>query len=382
MGAAWVRKGLVIFQFAASFVLICVTISIFLQIRHGQYRPLGYDKEHLLRITNIGGMDSQVPIREELGKNVWVEATAFANDPLINSGNSGSGYQWTGKKPEINPTIKRSYVSPKYIETVGLRLLDGRDFYEGNETDARSVIINKTLADMMGDAGKINAELWVGNRADAIVYTIVGVMDDYICDDIYRAKSEPVILYKEMLQERMPPCLYVRFHSKADVGDVLETVQRTLSQFPTDRPLEYAFVDDLVNRLFDTQRQQGLMVAWFSVLSILISCLGLFGLVTYIAESKTKEIGIRKILGASVNSLVGMLIKEFLVLVTVAVFVAFPLAYYWIDKMLQNYAYRISIGWGIFVMSMLITIVLTLFTVVWQAKKAATANPVNALKVE
>jgi putative ABC transport system permease protein len=144
-------------------------------------------------------------------------------------------------------------------------------------------------------------------------------------------------------------------------------------------PLQYTFVDDVVNRMLDGQRQEGMLVALFCFVSVLISCLGLFGLVTYIAESKTKEIGIRKVFGASVGDLVMMLTKEFLVLVTIAALIAFPLAFYWIELLLQDYAYRIPVGWELFAISLLITIILTLGTVGRQAFRAATANPVKAI---
>jgi ABC-type antimicrobial peptide transport system permease subunit len=376
----WIRKGLVIFQFAASFVLICMTIAIVLQIRHGQHRPLGYTKNHLLRVSGVSGITPQSLIRDELAKSALVEGTAFANDPLVFLGSQSNAFQWQRKSDEIDPYINRSYVSHDYIATIGFKLLEGRTFYEGSEMESRNVIINKTLADMMGDEGRINSELWQGNRERAIIYTVVGIIDDYICDDIYRSKSEPLILHYD--NGRPGGFLYIRLNSQADIGKAFIMVQRTLSQFSTDRPLDYAFVDDLVNRMFDVQRQNGFLVAFFSVLSIFISCLGLFGLVTYVAESKIKELGIRKILGAGVGSLVGMLVKDFLILVTISAFVATPLAYYWIDKMLQDYEYRITIGLGLFALAMLITILLTIFTVGWQAGKAATANPVNALKVE
>jgi len=379
--ATWIRRGLVMFQFAASFVLICMTIALFLQIRLGQHRPLGYDKEHLLRVSGVGRIANQFPVRDELGKSAFITKTALADDPLVISGNAGSGYQWQGKTTDINPMINRSYVTPGYVETVGFKLLEGRDFYEGSEADARSVIINKTFADMMGDEGTINNELWVGDWENAIIYTIVGIIDDYICNDVYRTQGVPMMLYKNMGQ-RFLNCLYVRFDSKADIANAFKSVQSTLSMFPADNPLEYAFVDDLVNRMFESQRQQGFMVALFSILSVLVSCLGLFGLVTYIAESKTKEIGIRKILGASTGDLVRMLTKEFLILVTISSFVAFPLAYWWINQMLQGYGYRITVGWELYVLTMLITLLLTLFTVGWQARKASTANPANAIKTE
>ncbi len=380
-GVAWVRKGLVIFQFAASSVLICVTIAVTLQIRHGQNRPMGFDKEHLLRISQISNeMAFKLPVlREELGNSGLVTATAISKDPLLSFGSSSSGFQWQGKHSDLNPNIYRSHVSPGYVGTVGFRLLEGRDFYEGRETDANSVIINKTMVDMMGSEGKVNSVLWQGDARNS--YTIVGIMDDYVFDDVYRAKSEPLMLHKDIGRMVMP-YLFVRFNAQADAKQAMEKAQNTLAQFRTDEPLEYVFVDEIVNRMFDGQKQEGMLVALFSILSILISCLGLLGLVTYIAESKTKEIGIRKILGASVGSLVGMLTKEFLVLVVVSTLVAFPLAYYWIDRMLQDYSYRITIGWGIFVMAMIVTIALTLFTVGWQARKAATTNPVKSLKTE
>ena len=378
-GAAWIRRGLVMFQFATAFVLLCVTIVVFLQIHHGQVRPLGYDKENLIRVSGVRGMASQSVIRDELAKSVMVNGVAFANDPLVIQGSTSTGFQWQGKNADINPTIQRSNVSSAYIETIGFKLLKGRGFYESSTTDARCVIINKTLANMMGDEGRTNGELWQGNRERAIIYTIVGIIDDYISNDIYRKKSEPLMLFYD---RGSSPLLYVRFNAQTDIGSALKMVQSALSQFPTDRPLDYVFVDDLVNRMFDNQRQEGFLVALFSILSMLVSCLGLFGLVTYIAESKTKENGIRRILGASVGNLVAMLTKEFLILVTLSALIASPLAYYWINKMLQDYEYRIFVGWEIFASAMLITIALTLFTVGWQARKAATANPVNALKTE
>ena len=178
------------------------------------------------------------------------------------------------------------------------------------------------------------------------------------------------------------PYLFIRFNPNVDTGKALEKVQNILSQFRTDEPLEYVFVDEILNHLFDSQKQEGFLVTLFSILSVLISCLGLFGLITYVAESKTKEIGIRKVLGARVSNIVNMLSKEFLILVGIALLTAFPLAYYWIDKMLQDYAYHISIGWWIFALAGIITIILTLITVGRQAIKAATANPVKAIKAE
>ena len=382
-GVSWMRRGLVMFQFAVSFVLICVTIAVFLQIRLGQNRPLGYNKEHLLRVSGVSGISSPSAIRNELAKSPLVMATAFANSPLVYSGNVSTGFQWQGKSTDVDPaTVHRYLITPGYLETIGFTLLEGRDFYEGSGNDARSVIINKTLADMIGFEDRINREIWQGERESryTLVFTIIGVIDDYICDDLYREKSAPMMFQKESRESSY--YLYVRFNSNADIGSTLKLAQNTLSQFPTDKPLEYAFMDDAVNRLFDGQRQEGFLVMLFSALAILISCLGLFGLITYIAETKAKEIGIRKILGASVGNLVMMLTKEFLILVTVSALIAFPLAYWWIEQMLQDYGYRISVGWELFAMTFFVTMVLTLLTVGFQVIKAATENPVKAIKSE
>ena len=379
-GASWIRRGLVMFQFTASTVLICVTIAVFLQIRHGQNRPLGFDKQNLLRVSGVSKIPPQA-IRDELGKNPYITNVSFSNDPLLFIGSSSSGFNWQGKDDEINPQIHRCYITPDYIETIGLKLFEGRAFDHFSEADSFSVVINKTLADLMGDEGKLNGELWQYARRKPFLFKIVGIMDDYICDDIYKAKSEPMMFHKN-LGDRPLNCCYIRFDSRADIGSVLKTVQSTISQFTSDSPLSYEFVDDLVNRLFDDQRQQGFLVALFSLLSVLVSCLGLLGLVTYIAESKIKDIGIRKVFGASAGNLVWMLTKEFLILVAISALIAFPLAYNWIDNLFQDYAYRISIGWEIFLMSLSITLLLTILTVGWKARKTATTNPVNALKVE
>jgi ABC-type antimicrobial peptide transport system permease subunit len=380
--AVWIRKCLVIFQFSVSFVLICVTIIVFQQIRYGQFRPLGYVKENLLRISNINSIDRQFPIKEQIEKIPLVKKTAFANDPLVNSGNSGSGYQWKDKKTELNPTINRSYVTPGYIETIGLKMLDGRDFYEGNETDNRSVIINKTLADLMGEEGKINGELWVGNRTNTIIYKIVGIFDDYISDDIYRKKNDPMILYKEMLSGKLPYCFYIRFDSNAEKEHCIKLVKNTLSQFEIDQLIEYDFVDDLVNGLFENQNKYFFLVELFSSIAILISCLGLLGLVSFVAKTKTKEIGIRKIHGATVIKIVWMLIYEFLILVIISTLLAFPFAYYLIYNILQEFEYCISISPGVFFISMIITVVLSFVTLGFKAWNAALMNPIVSLKVE
>ena len=383
-GVAWIRKGLIVFQYTVSCILISFTIAVFMQIRHGQQRPMGFDKENLLRVSPLTSeMASKFLIfREELVNSGLITSAALSQDPLISFGSSSTGFRWHGQHPDINPTIYRSSVSPGYFNTVGLKLLEGRDFYEGNETDTRSVIINKTLAEMMSDEGKVNSVLWQEEQTNAVIYTIIGIIDDHICDDIYKAKSEPLMLHKGMGRQQAMPNLFIRFKSQYDAGDVLKKTQNTLSQFAADVSLEYFFMDDMINRLFDKQRMEGGLVALFSILSVIISCLGLFGLVTYIAESKTKEIGIRRILGASVGNIVEMLTKEFLILVTISVFIAIPLAYYWINQMLQNYGYRISVSWEIFAITMLITMALTMLTIGWLVWKTAKANPVKSLKTE
>ena len=203
--------------------------------------------------------------------------------------------------------------------------------------------------------------------------TIVGVVKDFHFSN-FRKEIEPMVFRPADVGT-----LYVRTTAN-DASNAIAAVDKLWKQYNPEEPFTYKFLDDTFNRMYRSDIQTGSLFTVITLIVILISCLGLFGLVTYTAEAKYKEIGIRKVFGASVSDIVTLLSKEFLILVVIAMFIAFPLAYYWLDTLLQEYAYRISIGWWIFVLAGVITVTLTFLTVARQALKAATANPVDAIK--
>ena len=380
--AGRMRKILIVLQFAASFILICITLALFLQIMHSQNRQMGYEKENLLRVGRLDNetMQKKVVIKEELINCELIEQISFGQDNMIFIGSRSSGFNWKGIEPDVNPAIYRSYVSPDFIETVGFQLLEGRDFYEADNTDRNSVIINKTLANILGDEGVINSTIWLGaEKTDFYTYNIIGIIDDFVFNDFNNAETKPAMLHKTI--DILDFYLYVRFKPDADIVSGLEYVKEIMSKFPTNFPLEYIFIEDDINHYFDQQRQSGIMVALFSILSVLISCLGLFGLVTYIAETKTKEIGIRKVFGAKITTILMMLTKEFFILSAISSLISIPLAYYLINRILEEYSYRISVGWEIFTLVLLLTLLLTILTVGIKALKTAMRNPAEVLSV-
>jgi putative ABC transport system permease protein len=206
---------------------------------------------------------------------------------------------------------------------------------------------------------------------------IVGVVKDFHFNSFYEKIAPLVIFYTP----DWASTLYIRTSVK-DAGKAIAAVEKLYKAYNPNYTFEYSFMDETFDQMYRSEIRTGRLFFIFSLIAILISCLGLFGLVTYTAEAKTREIGIRKVFGASIGDTVTMLSKEFLLLVGIAMIISLPLAYHWLDSLLQNFAYRISIGWWIFALSGVITILLTLLTVGWQAVKAATANPVDAIKSE
>jgi hypothetical protein len=235
-------------------------------------------------------------------------------------------------------------------------------------------IINETMAKSMGLAEPVVGKWMDADHARGI---IVGVVKDFHFHSFYREVAPLVIFY----QPDWANTLYVRTTAQ-NAGNAVEAVKKLWTTYNPNYTFEYSFMDKEFERLYRSDIRTGQLFMIFSLIAVLISCLGLFGLVTFAAEARTKEIGIRKVYGASEGDIVTMLTKEFLLLVGIAMLIAFPLSYYWLDTLLQEFAYRISIGWWIFALSGVIVTVLTLITVGWRAIKAAIANPVESIKME
>jgi ABC-type antimicrobial peptide transport system permease subunit len=373
---AYIRKGLVITQFVISIVLIISTIIIYRQIQHVKDRQLGYDKDRVLYSRLRGNMNEHFnTIRQSLLGTGVVENAAVSNSRVLDLGSSSGDFSWQGKNPSSQVLVTTEWVGPHYISTMKMQIKQGRDFYTDGVSDSSNIIINETFASIMGKQNPVGEML---KRDDNRQLQIVGVVKDFIYNDMYR-KPEPLILF---CQPSSVDILLVRLKSGTNIKEAVAKVESVIKTHAPGYPFEYKFMDDEFNNLFKNEMLIGKLSRLFAFLTILISCIGLFGLAAYTAERRTKEIGIRKVLGATVSNVVTLLSKDFLRLVGIASVIAFPLAYWAMYNWLQDFAYRISISWWVFIAAGILALLIALLTVSFQAVKAAVMNPVNSLRSE
>ncbi len=378
----FIRKGLVILQFTISIALIIGTIIIYQQIQHIKNRELGFNKNNLIQTGLRGDMQKNyIAIKHDLLQSGYVESVAMSNLNMLYMGSSSNDYRWEGKDPAKKILVTQDYVNPEYISTAGIKIKQGRDFYPVASTDSMSVIINETLANMIGKdpVGKI---LFRDTSATgSIPYTIVGVTKDFVFGDMY-AKADPLVFMCYTPYSENFGYLYIRLKPQINVEKAMTKIETTIKNNNPGYPFDYIFVDDEFNKQFKSEMLIGKLSRVFALLAIIISCLGLFGLAAYTAERRTKEIGIRKVLGASVTGITGLLSKDFLRLVFISAVVAFPLSWWFMHKWLQNYEYRITISWWVFVIAGVLALLIALITISFQSIRAAIANPVKSLRTE
>jgi predicted permease len=374
-GAALIRKGLVVLQFAISIILIIGTIIVYNQIQHIKNRDLGYNKNNIIQTGIRGDMKKNFPvIKDQLLSSGYVENAAMSNLNQLYMGSSTGSFNWEGKDPSRKILVTQDFISPEYIKTMGIQVVKGRDFYPDPKQDSSSVIINETFAKMIRKDEVVGMLL----RQDTTKYTIVGVIKDFVFDDMY-GKSDPLIFkcYPDYFGY-----MYVRLKKQASIENAVNKIEAIVKSNNPGYPFDYVFVDDEFNKLFKSEMLIGKLSRIFALLAIVITCLGLFGLAAYTAERRTKEIGVRKVLGASVTSIAGLLSEDFLKLVILSSLISFPVAWWLMHNWLQNYAYRIEISWWIFIVAAVLAIFIALFTISFQAIKAALANPVKSLRTE
>jgi putative ABC transport system permease protein len=372
----YTRKGLVVLQFSISVILIISTVIIYLQIQHVKSRELGYNKNNLIYLSAKGKIKEHFEaIKTQLINTGKITNATLSSSQIVQLGSNSADYSWQGKDPAKQLLITQEYVTPEYVNTIGMKLIAGRDFRATGSADSNNIIINKSLASLISDKDVIG-KIITRNGGDK--YTIIGIVNDFIYNDMY-AKSAPVILFN---YKPNASTLNIRFKDGSDIKDALAATEKVLKQVNPVYPFEYKFVDETFDKQFKTETLTGKLASLFALLAILISCLGLFGLAAYTAERRTKEIGIRKVLGASVTGLTALLSKDFLLLVIISCLIAFPLSWWCMNDWLQGFAYRINIEWWVFATSGLLAMAIALVTVSVQAIRAALANPVNSLRTE
>jgi predicted permease len=385
-GATFIRKGLVVTQFVISVVLITCTIIIYEQVMYTKNRELGMNKDNLLSMSQqliSTQQNGEIGLRFQTIKNDLI-ATGVVENASLNNGNAfqigsnSSGFNWKGKVPNSKILISMEWATPEYIKTMGMQVMAGRDFYADGSADSNNVIINETMAKLMANKPADAVGQLIDRDEEKI--QVVGVIKDYVYNNVYGG-VDPVIIFNDSKAQNTNN-LMIRFKPQQDYKAALAKVEAVIKKYNPAYPFEYRFVDETFQQLFSNENLIGKLAGVFAGLAIFISCLGLFGLATYTAERRVREIGIRKVLGASVKSLSALLSKDFLKLVAVSCLISFPVAWYFMNRWLQDYQYRVSISWWMFALPAAIAIFITVVTVSFQAIKAAVANPVKSLRTE
>lgn len=382
-GAALIRKGLVVLQFSVSVILIISTIIIYQQIQHVKSRSLGFNKDNLLQIDMTGNMaKNYVPIQQDLLNTGIVKSVALSDHTTLYGGNNTGGLTWDGKTSAAQVLISQRYITPGFFNTSGMKILEGRDIAETDSAMVNkriNVVITEGLEKLMGKGSALGKTLHFEGDTSGVAAQVIGVVNDYVYGNMY-GKPDPVMFFYSKPQNTTE--MYIRLMPAADIEKSLAEIQSVMKRNNPAYPFTYQFVDDQFNQMFLVESLIGNLAKIFASLAIIISCLGLFGLAAYTAERRTKEIGIRKVLGASVSGIAGLLSKDFLQLVAISCIVAFPVAWWVMSKWLLNYQYRITISWWIFLLAGALSILISLLTVSFQAIKAAVANPVRSLRTE
>ncbi|HXU28931.1 MAG TPA: ABC transporter permease [Bacteroidia bacterium] len=375
-GAGLIRKGLVIVQFSVSVILIICTIIIYKQIQHVKNRDIGYTKEGLL-YTNLKEKlyNNFSSVKNDLIKIPEVKNVCLSSSQLLQMGSNSGDFAWPGKNASKSVLITMESVSPEYIGTTGLKLKEGRDFYPNAIADSTNIIINEALANLIGKKDVVGTQIY---REGGTKYTVVGVVKDFLYNSMY-SKAQPMILFSDVTNVNF---LTIRVNTNENLQATLSKIEKVIKMHNPGYPFEYHFIDEQFDKLFKIEALISTLAGIFASLAIFISCLGLFGLASYIAEQRAKEISIRKVLGASVQLLTLLLTKDFLKLVLIACLLAFPLAGWFMYNWLQDYEYHVTLNAWIFILAAFIALSIAVLTVGFKAIRTAVANPIKSLRSE
>jgi ABC-type antimicrobial peptide transport system permease subunit len=370
--APLIRKGLVASQFIVSIVFIISTIIVYQQVQHVKGRDLGYDRTNLIKLPVNGDIIKNFdPIEQDMLASGLIENIGLNNSEILSGGNNTSGLEWQGGTDTEDVLVSVRSVSPKFLETAGMKIVEGRKFSTNAIADSTNVLVTESFARLMGEGSAVGKTI----END---FNVIGVVKDYLYDDMY-GTSDPVVFFNDNSEARF---LYVRVKSNIGIDKALAAMEGVLRKHNPAFAFEYQFVNEAFDAKFKSEKLIGSLSQLFALLAILISCLGLFGLSAFTAEQRKKEIGVRKVLGSSVAGIVGLLSKDFVQLVVIAVVVASPIAWFMMQNWLESFAYRIEINWMVFLLAGIIAMLIALLTVSFQAIKAASVNPVKSLRTE
>ncbi|MEO1032590.1 MAG: ABC transporter permease [Bacteroidota bacterium] len=376
------RKILVVAQFTISVALIIGTLVVMDQIQFSKDRPTGYNNEGLIQIPVMSSefYGKQDVMRQQFVSSGGATYMTAMSSPTTEVWSNRSGYDWEGKPEGFQEDLAHTSVHYDFVETLGLKLIEGRGFSREFATDSNAVILNKTAVKYMGLQDPIGKYIRDSDEDSPFEpLKIIGVIDDMVVQSPYTPVKQAMYVF-----EKYGNINYykLRLNPQNSVRKNLELIETTFKANFPNIPFAYQFVDEEYGKKFRSEERVASLARVFTALAIFISCLGLFGLASFVAEQRTKEIGVRKVLGASISQLWLLLSKDFITLVVIALVIATPLAYYIMSGWLQKFPYRTVLGWDVFVLACIGALIITLITVSFQAIKAATANPVNSLRSE
>jgi len=373
--SSWFRKILVVVQFSLSILLIIGTVVVYQQLTYMKSKRLGWDREHLVYIPLKSDVKKVYDtLKVELVKDPHVlNATASSELPSYIGSNS-SNFDWEGKDPDFRTLIGNNPVDFDFIETLKIEMREGRSFSREYSSDLDSAfIINEEVAKLMGRESVVGENCMFFGRKG----TIVGVMKNWHYQPI-RRKIEPLVLY---INPDGINVMLIRIPA-GNIPETLASIENVWKRVVPNYPFEHYFLDENFDEMYNREEAIGTLLKYFAALAILVACLGLFGLASFTSEQRTKEIGIRKILGATVSNITVLLCREFFLLVLVSNLIAWPIAYFLMKNWLQSYAYRTSLSAVIFIAALAVALAVAFLSVSFQAIRAATANPVNSLRYE
>lgn len=381
------RKSLVIFQFSATIILIAGAWIIYRQLQFSSDKDLGFNRKQVVTMhIDDRSLRSKISaLKGQLMKNPLIEEVATAGNPIGNNNLGQSAYTFEkadGSMASNAKIVQELVVNASFVPAMDIRMKLGENFSESKPTDVTdAALINETLMEELGFSNPIGKRLQVkiNNEGGVAERRIIGVFKDFHTYSLQH-KVEPMVLVMPV-EATMEDNLYIKINT-SETEQALSYIQRTFREFDKTSPFEITFLNQNFARQYEAEKKQGVLSLSFAVISVLLACLGLFGLAAFTAQQRVKEIGVRKILGASVGSIFFLLNKDFIKLVVASSVIAIPLAVFLMNKWLQNFAYKIDISWWIFAGSALIAMFIALMTVSYQAIRAALANPVKSLKSE
>jgi putative ABC transport system permease protein len=378
-GSKGVRSSLVVFQFAISATLIIGTLVVSQQMNYIQNKDIGYDRKSLIVLREAGFLGNNLDaFRIELKNDVRVKS--ITKSAYVPAGPTDSNMQGVMKAndPAQQIRIKQYGIDEEYIVTLGMKLISGRNFTKATDENTQNVIINETAIKSIGlPQNPVGKSIKMANNSGGTtpILTVVGVIKDFHSRSL-REPIEPLIMkYNPYFS------LIIKAENK-DIPGLIKSMESRWNTFGTGEAFNYAFLDELYNETYLREANMNFILRIFALLTIFVACLGLFGLITFTTEQRYKEIAIRKTLGSSVSQIVTLLSKDFLILISISLLIAFPLGYYMMQNWLQDFEYRINISWWIFVLAGLSTVFIAFITISFKSIKAAMMNPVRSLKTE